>query len=76
MAYGRPVVATRVGGLVDLGAGATLVEPRELRATIETLLEDGELQRQRGSEAREHARVNFSRDVASAALIDIYQAAS
>ena len=42
MAYGRPVVATRVGGLVDLeGPGVTLVPPGDtpaLRAAIELAL--------------------------------------
>jgi glycosyltransferase involved in cell wall biosynthesis len=76
MAYGRPLVATRVGGLVDLEAGATLVDPAELRTAIETLLEDGELRRQRGAAARDFARANFSRDAAATALDDVYKAAS
>ena len=39
MAYGRPVVATRVGGLADLeGPGVVLVPTSELRATIEKQL--------------------------------------
>jgi glycosyltransferase involved in cell wall biosynthesis len=44
MAYGRPVVATDVGGLADLeGAGVVLVEPGDeqaLRSTIATFLRD------------------------------------
>jgi glycosyltransferase involved in cell wall biosynthesis len=41
LAYGRPVVATRVGGLADLGSGAVLVEPGDvpaLRTAVEQLL--------------------------------------
>jgi glycosyltransferase involved in cell wall biosynthesis len=59
MAYGRPVVATRVGGLADLeGEGVVLVEPGDqvaLRAAVEHLLDP--VQRVRlGQEARVRAR--------------------
>ena len=43
MAYGRPVVATRVGGLVDLSDGVVYVEPRDAIAlgdAIRALLDD------------------------------------
>src|SRR6185437_7006888 len=43
MAYGRPVVATRVGGLADLGAGSVLVPPADvgaLREAVGALLAD------------------------------------
>src|SRR5207249_1362203 len=46
MAYGRPVVATRVGGLVDAvedGISGLLVAPDGLRAALERLLGDAEL---------------------------------
>ena len=49
MAYGRPVVATRVGGLADLGAGAVLVDRVGLRDAVRALLGDAELRRQRGA---------------------------
>ena len=51
MAYGRPVVATAVGGLLDAvedGVTGLLVPPRDpaaLRAAIERLLGDAELRR-------------------------------
>jgi glycosyltransferase involved in cell wall biosynthesis len=59
MAYGRPVVATRVGGLAELdGSGATLVEPGNtsaLRAALLELLDDGDERRRRGEAARSNA---------------------
>ncbi len=43
MAYGRPVVATRVGGLVDLAAAAASSRRRRgLRGALERLLGDGD----------------------------------
>jgi glycosyltransferase involved in cell wall biosynthesis len=76
MAYGRPVVATRAGGLVDLGAAATLVDLADLRPAIETLLADGELRRKRGAAGLEFAREHFSPAVAAAALLDLYKITS
>jgi glycosyltransferase involved in cell wall biosynthesis len=58
LAHGRPVVATRVGGLADLGAGALLVPPgdaAELRRALEQLLGDPALRRQLGAEGRRNA---------------------
>jgi glycosyltransferase involved in cell wall biosynthesis len=58
LAHGRPVVATRVGGLADLGAGALLVppgDPAELRRALEQLLGDPALRRQLGAEGRRNA---------------------
>jgi glycosyltransferase involved in cell wall biosynthesis len=55
MAYGRPVVATRVGGLADLGDGAVFVPPRDvpaLRAAIAGLLDDGARRDELGRSAR------------------------
>ncbi len=56
LAYGRPVVATRVGGLAELqGAGATLVEPGNaaaLRAALTALLSDTAERRRQGEAAR------------------------
>ena len=62
MAYGRPVVATAVGGLVDAvsdGETGLLVpanDPEALRAAVMGLLEDAELRRRLGEAGRRHAR--------------------
>ena len=59
MAHGRPVVASRVGGLADLeGDGVVLVTPGDtagMRVAVERLLADGAEQRRRGAAAREVA---------------------
>ena len=58
LAYGRPVVATRVGGLGELGPGAVLVSPRDapaLRGVVEELLPDAARRAVLGAEARRHA---------------------
>jgi glycosyltransferase involved in cell wall biosynthesis len=61
MASGRPVVASRVGGLPDLvpdGVAGLLVPPRDagaLGAAVGRLLRDGELRGRMGAAAREHA---------------------
>jgi glycosyltransferase involved in cell wall biosynthesis len=66
MAHGRPVVATRVGGLQDLvvdGETGIVVPPRDpaaLRSALERLLADPELRRRLGTAGRERARTQFS----------------
>jgi glycosyltransferase involved in cell wall biosynthesis len=66
MAHGRPVVASGVGGLLDLVVHeetGLLVPPRDvgaLRAALERLLADGELRRRLGAAARERIRVDFT----------------
>lgn len=58
MAYGRPVVATRVGGLADAiedGVTGLLVEPDGLREAIERLLGDREVRERMGRRARKRA---------------------
>ncbi|HEY6835387.1 MAG TPA: glycosyltransferase family 4 protein [Gaiellaceae bacterium] len=68
MAYGRPVVAGAVGGLLDLvvdGETGLLVPPRDvgaLRAALERLLGDEKLRERLGAAARERARTSFSWD--------------
>jgi glycosyltransferase involved in cell wall biosynthesis len=55
LAYGRPVVATRAGGLADLGAGVVHVAPKDvhaLRAAIERLLADRGRRSVLGAEGR------------------------
>ena len=75
MAYGRPVVATRVGGLADLEAGAVLVPPGDvaaLRGEIARLLSDAPQREALGLAAR---GASVSRDEAAETLVDVYRAA-
>lgn len=68
MAFGKPVVASRVGGLAELVDDETtgiLVPPRRpdlLRAALERLLDDPELRRRMGSAGRERIRALCSWD--------------
>jgi len=80
MAYGRPVVATRVGGLPDAienGVTGLLVPPGDpvaLRAALELLLADPALREQLGAAARAKARTEFSWAAATRATILAYEA--
>lgn len=82
MAYGRPVVATAVGGLleaVDDGKTGLLVSPRNptaLRAAVDMLLADGELRRRLGESARADARSRFSWPSAIEETLSAYRAAA
>jgi len=79
MAYGRPVVATRVGGLVDAvedGVTGLLVEPAGLRPAVEALFADAAGRRQLGASARESARAELSWPVQTAAMLAVYTEAS
>ena len=82
MAYGRPVVASSVGGLVDAvedGVTGLLVPPRDpdaLREAIVRLLGDRGLRLQLGAEAREQARERWAWNVATQAAIDAYRTAA
>jgi glycosyltransferase involved in cell wall biosynthesis len=81
LAHGRPVVATRVGGLVEAvldGETGLLVPPRDpsaLRTALEQLLGDAELRARMGAAAREDAVRRFSEDEATRATIAAYEAA-
>jgi type III pantothenate kinase len=81
MAYGRPVVATSVGGLVDAvedGVTGLLVPPRDvpaLRAALERLLKDRELRDRLGANGRKAARERFSWAAATEATIQAYREA-
>jgi glycosyltransferase involved in cell wall biosynthesis len=81
MAYGRPVVASAVGGLVDAvedEVTGLLVPPADaeaLRAAIERLLGDEELRLRLGNAARGRARERWSWDVATRATLEAYRTA-
>jgi glycosyltransferase involved in cell wall biosynthesis len=82
MAHGRPVVATRVGGLRDLvvdGETGLVVPPRDvgaLRAALERLVADRELRRRLGAAGRERARRHFSWDAVTDATLSAYAEAT
>jgi glycosyltransferase involved in cell wall biosynthesis len=82
MAYGKPVVASAVGGLRDLvveGETGLLVPPRDpdaLRAALERLLGDRDLRLHLGAAARERARERFSWERVVDATLQAYADAS
>ena len=79
MAYGRPVVATAVGGLPDAirdGETGLLVppgDPTALREAIQRLLADADLRERLGTAARAHAEANLSWSAATAAVVSLYE---
>ena len=81
MAYGRPVVAGAVGGLLDLvvdGETGLLVPPRDagaLRTALERLLGDRELRQRLGAAARERIREHFAWPAVTEATIAAYEEA-
>ncbi|HEY8316821.1 MAG TPA: glycosyltransferase, partial [Gaiellaceae bacterium] len=81
MAWGRPVVATAVGGLRDAvedGVTGLLVPAGDsdaLRAALERLLGDAALRARLGAAARERARREFSFDASAGALVAVYEEA-
>jgi glycosyltransferase involved in cell wall biosynthesis len=80
MGYGRPVVATAVGGLVDHvedGVTGLLVPPRDpvaLRAALVRLLADAGLRERLGAAARERARDRLGWDAVTEATVALYDA--
>jgi glycogen synthase len=81
MAHARPVVATAVGGLLDLvvdGETGLLVPPRDpqaLRAALERLLADRVLRTRLGAAAREHVSRRCAWERVTAETLDVYRAA-
>jgi glycosyltransferase involved in cell wall biosynthesis len=78
MAHGRPVVATSVGGLLDLvvdGETGIVVPPRDpaaLRSALERLLADPDLRRRLGTAGRDRARTLFSWETVTDATLAAY----
>ncbi len=81
MAYGRPVVAGAVGGLLDLvadGETGLLVPPRDvpaLRRALERLLSDRGLRQRMGEAGRERVRTRFAWPAVTDATIAAYEEA-
>jgi glycosyltransferase involved in cell wall biosynthesis len=81
MAYGRPVVAGAVGGLLDLVVHeetGLLVPPGDvgaLRQALERLLADKELRRRLGEAGRERIRRHFSWESVTDATLAAYEEA-
>jgi glycosyltransferase involved in cell wall biosynthesis len=81
MAYGRPVVASAVGGLVDAvedevtGLLVPAGDADALRAALERLLGDDELRLRLGNAARARAREQWSWEVATRATLEAYRTA-
>jgi glycosyltransferase involved in cell wall biosynthesis len=78
MAHGRPVVASAVGGLLDLvvdGETGIHVPPGDvpaLRAALERLLGDRELRRRMGEAGRRRAAEGFSWDAVTRETVELY----
>jgi glycogen(starch) synthase len=81
MAHGRPVVATAVGGLLDLVVPeetGLLVPPRDvpaLRAALKRLLADDELRARLGANARRRAEEDLSWDRVTDRTLEAYEEA-
>jgi glycosyltransferase involved in cell wall biosynthesis len=81
MAHGRPVVASAVGGLLDLvvdGETGVLVPPHDvyaLRGALERLLADRSLRGRLGEAARERVREHFSWSAVTDATLRAYEEA-
>jgi glycosyltransferase involved in cell wall biosynthesis len=79
MAHGRPVVATAVGGLLDLvvdGETGLLVppgDPAALRAALERVLADSDLRRRLGEAGRRRAAETLSWERATALTLHAYE---
>jgi glycosyltransferase involved in cell wall biosynthesis len=81
LAHGRPVVATAVGGLVDLvkhEQTGLLVPPRDpaaLRRALDRILGDAALRRRLGEAGREHVRERCSWRAVTDATVAVYERA-
>jgi len=79
MAYGRPVVATTVGGLADAvadGETGVLVPPGDvaaLRDALERLLPGAELRARLGRSARARASSRYAPTAAATSLLEAYE---
>ena len=78
MAYGLPVIATRVGAIPEVltdGQEGFLIEPADVKALADRMLRvagDPELRRRMGLDARRVAEARFSLDAMVDRIMDIY----
>jgi glycosyltransferase involved in cell wall biosynthesis len=79
MALGKPLVATRIGGIPEtVGDGGLIVEPGDpvsLAATLTRLLRDPALCQQLGRAARAKAERDFAAPVVAQQVLAVYQQA-
>jgi glycogen(starch) synthase len=81
MAYGRPVIATAVGGNVSMiknGKNGYLVEPKnpeDLARSIETLLDHSDIRKKMGECGRKIVETEFSLDKMVAKSLRVYDLA-
>lgn len=79
MAYGKPVVGSRMGGISELvedGKTGLLFEAGnvdELTSVLDRLMASAELRRQMGNAGRQRVETLFSLDKHNAGLMEIYQ---
>jgi len=73
MAYGLPVVATRVGGLADLDQGVELVQPRDVESLREAVVRCLAGGRSLGAAGRAYARDELSPSAVGARLVAVYR---
>jgi glycosyltransferase involved in cell wall biosynthesis len=77
-AYGKPVIATRIGGLPELiceGMNGLLVPPgakKELRAAVSRLWADRDMQARMGGNARLMVETKFAQSTRTESLLGIY----
>lgn len=82
MSHGKPVVASRLGGIVDAvedGQTGLLIPPNDPEALASALLrviEDGELARRLGEAGRERAKKLFSWESVAERHLRVYSAAA
>jgi glycosyltransferase involved in cell wall biosynthesis len=79
MAHGKPIVASRIGGIPELvrdRVTGLLFEPkdtRQLSDCIRLLLGDSDLRTKLGRQARQIAETEHSRDRHGATLLSLYE---
>jgi glycosyltransferase involved in cell wall biosynthesis len=79
MAYGKPVVGSRMGGIPELvedGKTGFLFDAgnvSELTAVLDRLMASAELRKQMGMAGRQRVETVFSLDSHNAGLMDIYK---
>lgn len=82
MAAGKPVIASRIGGVTDIVDDAKtgfLVKPgdmEELRAALEKLLADPGLRKEMGAQGRKKVEERFKADAIIKKILGVYQKAA